>query len=381
MALVTTNNQRTLAMLKKAAVPLAYKGDSLLYDNRRYVYDGINWILSKGNSKKKVSKDVIPHPGVLPGAVAAPVAYTRIIRGSKPKFSQIQGAVRITHREYISQVEGAVGGFHVNNDYGPNNDYSLNPMNFTVFNWLPTIAGNFDQYRFSNISLHYVPLIGTGEPGRVGLFFDKDSEDPGPDERAGLAAYRHLAEVAPWGEVRLPIPVDNAKRFVADNDTVDPKLVNLGKIGWAVYGGNSTNVYGDIFVQYTVELFEPQPVNTLQQDIAGTVADGATYRAGPAFITYELGSGTSITYQFRVPGTYTFTWNANVTASGIGAPTITPGATINGSFGVSNSPRTSYTANITVSRNANLTIPGLTGLTAWQAFVTKTTKADQVIVT
>ena len=90
MALVTTNNQRTLAMLKKAAVPIAYKGASLLYDNRRYIYDGINWILSKGKSKKKTSKDVIPHPGVFPGAVAAPVAYTRIIRGSKPKFSQIQ---------------------------------------------------------------------------------------------------------------------------------------------------------------------------------------------------------------------------------------------------------------------------------------------------
>jgi len=381
MALVTTNNNRAIAALKKAAVPAILKGASMLYDNRKYIYDGVNWVLAKKGKSRKVKTDIIPHPGALPGAIAAPVAYTRIVRGSKPKFTQTSGSVRITHREYISQVEGAVAGFHVNNDYGSANDYSLNPLNYTVFNWLPTIAGNFDQYKFVNISLHYVPLCATTEPGRVALFFDKDSEDPGPDERAGLAAYRHLAEISPWGEVRLPIPVDNVKRFMNDNPTADPKLVNLGKVGWAVYGGTTTNTYGDVFVQYTIDLYEPQPVNTLQQDLAGTVASGVTYQAGPNFLTYELGTATSVTYQFRVPGTYVITWNANVTVSGIGVPTVSTGATINGSFGVSNLPRASYTANVTVVRNANITIPGLTGLTSWQVFASKVTKADQVIVT
>nr|WRQ65322.1 structural protein [Tolivirales sp.] len=376
MALVTTNNQRALTQLVK---PALVAGAKTMIDNREHIWNGVKWVLANvARRRRRRETQLVTYQQALPNVIAAPVAMTRRITGSKPKFKKSTGSVRISHREYVSQVEGISGGaFRVNN--GTTNDFSLNPMNFTAFTWLPTIASNFDQYKFVSVRLEYIPLVSTTEPGRVALFFDKDSEDRGPDDRSALANYAHLSEISPWGETGLSIPVDNVKRLNDDNATSDPKLINLGKFGWATYGGNSGNVYGDIFIHYTVDLFEAQPTTTLLQSIGGNLTS-TSVNNGPKFVTAEVINSTTAIFQFRVPGVYTFVFFNNVTSNTLNSPTIFSGGTINTSYGNASAARITYIAQVTITTNTNLIIGGMTGQSNWQVLVTRSNKDNQLTV-
>jgi hypothetical protein len=283
-------------------------------------WTGAEWVAKKlwnkmKNSYKNRRTDMILHPGAMPGAIAAPVAVTRIIRGSRPKFIRSKGAVTITHRELVGQfnnsaalvVNGTVGG----------TIYKLNPSNGILFPWLQSIASNFDQYKFDNVRLSYVPLCATTETGRVALYFDKDSQDPLPADRVELANMPHLSETAPWAESQLNVPVDKVKRFTNDNTTADQKLVDLGQIGIATYGGGGTNPVGDLFIHYTVTFFEPQP----SAGIFETEQTGAgSSNSGPDLISVG-GDAISTVIGFKSPGTFLLTVGQRNTTIGAVVPT------------------------------------------------------------
>lgn len=338
MALVTTNNNRALARAARQAIPAI---GALAYTRagQELAWNGANYAATKGmeygkKALKKAKKwwrgDAVAHPGAFPGAIAAPVAITRVVRGSRPKFSRSKGAVTISHRELIGQFNNSAG-LVVNGGVG-GNLYRVNPSNPLLFPWLQTLAANFDQYKFDNLRLQYVPMCSTTQTGRVAVYFDKDSEDPEPVDRIELANMRHLAETAPWSEVSLQIPVDSIKRFMNDNTTADPKLVDLGQVGLATYGGPGTDVVGDLFIHYTVTFFEPQPSSGLiETDQSGT----GSADAGPLFVSVATTALTT-TLTFRSPGTYlimmvqrcltftgvtpigvTFNSNTNTTAAGV----------------------------------------------------------------
>jgi hypothetical protein len=352
-----------------------------MVDNREAIWNGVKWIwskLPKGKRGKNGNGALISHPQAQPGAIAAPIAYAYPVRGRKPKFQTSKGSVRVSHREYVSVLSGTSGEFLRNNGTGPSNDYSINPLNPFLFPWLVNIAANFDQYRFRSLRFEYVPLVNTTTNGRVALYFDKDSEDPGPDDRSALANYSHLSEISPWAVTRLSVPADNVKRFMNDNLTADPKLVNLGKFGWVAYSGPSSE-WGDIFVEYTIDLIEAQPTSPILESLFRNSVDNSIIRAGLPYFTLEVASATSLIYQARVPGTYIVNIIFNNTVAGIAA-SITGGGTINSSFGVSSIGRSSYTANVTIRVNANLTLSGLTGVTNAQIFVVRASLDNAVLV-
>nr|CAC79221.1 coat protein [Tomato bushy stunt virus] len=247
-------------------------------------------------------QQLINHVGGTGGAIMAPVAVTRQLVGSKPKFTgRTSGSVTVTHREYLSQVNNSTG-FQVNGGI-VGNLLQLNPLNGTLFSWLPAIASNFDQYTFNNVVLHYVPLCATTEVGRVAIYFDKDSEDPEPADRVELANYSVLKETAPWAEAMLRVPTDKIKRFCDDSSTLDHKLIDLGQLGVATYGGAGTNAVGDLFISYSVTLYFPQPTNTLlstrRLDLAGTLVTAS----GPGYILLSR-TPTVLTMTFRATGTF-----------------------------------------------------------------------------
>nr|ABZ05023.1 coat protein [Moroccan pepper virus] len=240
--------------------------------------------------------------GGMGGAIMAPVALSRQLRGSKPRFTgRTAGSVTVTHREYVRQVNNT-SAFTVNGGI-VGNLYQLNPLNGTLFTWLPSIASNFDQYSFNNITLHYVPLCSTTEVGRVGLYYDKDSQDPEPTDRQELANFSILKETPPWGEVMLRIPTDKIKRYCDDSNAVDHKLIDLGQVGIATYGGAGANAVGDVFISYSITLFSPQPTSSLlstrQQSLLG--ATGLT--TGPSYLTVSS-TATVLTLTFRATGTF-----------------------------------------------------------------------------
>lgn len=272
----------------------------------RLFWTGADWVLKKTwqklkNQLKNRRTDIVTHPGTFAGAIAAPVAITRVVRGSRPKFIRSKGAVTISHRELVGQFNNSAG-LVVNGTVG-GSIYKLNPSNSLLFPWLQSIASNFDQYKFDNVRLQFVPMCSTTETGRVALFFDKDSQDPVPADRVELANMAHLRETAPWAESTLNIPTDAIKRFTNDNTTADQKLVDLGQIGLATYGGSGTNPVGDMFIHYTVTFYEPQPsAGVMETEQTGVGASGA----GPDLISTG-GDAISTVIGFKSPGTYIMT--------------------------------------------------------------------------
>nr|ACD85085.1 coat protein [Carnation Italian ringspot virus] len=244
----------------------------------------------------------IVHSGGMKGAIMAPVAVTRQLRGSKPKFSgRTSGSVTVSHRELITQVNNSTQ-FVVNGGV-TGNLRQVNPLNGTLFSWLPSIAANFDQYTFNSVTLHYVPLCATTETGRVAMYFDKDSEDPEPADRVELANYATLKETAPWAEAMLRIPTDRIKRHNDDSSVNDRKLIDLGQIGIATYGGSGTNPVGDVFISNSVTLHFPQPtavgVQTRRLDLTSVLDTNV----GPSY-TITSSTATVYTVAFRTVGTF-----------------------------------------------------------------------------
>ena len=293
MALVVRNKNNSIVPAAKMALAI---GTQQLLNNKWMVWDGIKWVLRK--TWNRMRRDAVAHPGAFAGSMAAPVAISRTIKGSRPKFSRSSGSVTVTHRELLVQVNNT-SAFLVNGGQR-SNVYRVNPSNGLLFPWLSTIATNFDQYKFNSVALEYIPLCATTETGRVAMYFDKDSQDPEPSDRVELANMAHLNENAPWAEGRLRVPIDNIKRFTNDSNTSDPKLVDLGQVGFATYGGGGTNPAGDIFVSYTVTFFEPQPSAGLVQTVQTGVG---AQNFGPGYV---VTSNTSTDFQitFRGPGTY-----------------------------------------------------------------------------
>lgn len=383
MALTTRKNNQTIPyakLVKELAPAITVAGAKIILGNQEAIWNGskLVWqtLTRKGSKPGKVGNGaIIPHPQSFGGAIAAPTSYTYPVKGNQPRFQQTSGGVRISHREYVTSVSGTAGTFLLNGGNGDKQDYSVNPLNPFVFPWLTSIAANFDQYTVCSLRLSYVPLANTSTAGRVALFFDKDSGDPGPSDRSALANYKHLAEISPWGMTRLPIPRDNVKRFMADNATSDPKLVNFGKIGYVTYGG-PTGEYGDLFIEYTIDLFEPQPTSLPITDL---FTSGATTTiTGLPITTIESFDSSSANYQFRVGGTYLINFIANVTSNAFAVPTISAGGTIISSSGVASAAKFSYTAMISLDRNVNFSFTGMTGLNNFQLFVVRATAQTRV---
>lgn len=321
---IVRRNQNQAIMTAGAAALAHYVGEvAFSSTGKKLIWDGVKYIAAKLWNKKKgkvKNRDLVAHPGAFPGAIAAPVAVTRIIRASKPKFVRSKGSVTITHRELVGQVNTS-SGLTINEGIG-GNPYRVNPSNSVLFPWLQTLASNFDQYTFERVSLQYVPLCGTTTTGRVAMYFDKDSQDTVPVSRVELANMAHLTETSPWAEASLNIPVDRVKRFNNDSATTDTKLIDLGQIGVGTYGSTGVSAAGDLFIHYTVTFYEPQPSSGLVS--TARLVGSATTTAGPSVFT-TFNTDVNLLIGFNSPGTYLVIIQlaaTTITGDGIGTGVI-----------------------------------------------------------
>lgn len=312
MALTTRNNNNTLTVSKKQLGTIVASSVAGAIGN--YVNNNSTGLLnaavglgkkaynSVSRRNKRGNQQAIMHVGGGGGSIMAPVAVTRQPRGSKPKFSgKTAGSITIQHREFLTQVNNSTD--LVVNGGIVGNLLQLNPLNATLFTWLPAIASNFDQYTFTSVVLTYEPLCGTVRDGRVMMYWDKDSEDLEPTDRASLWNYGVMKGTSTWAEATLRVPTDKIKRYCDDSSTVDHKLIDLGQLGVATYGGANTDAIGEIFISYTVTLYYPQPTSTLLSTKRLDLAGAVTTAEGPNYVLLSRTS-TVITMTFRATGTF-----------------------------------------------------------------------------
>jgi hypothetical protein len=210
----------------------------------------------------------------------APVAISKTIRTSKPKLQTRNGQTVITHREYVGAVSASITG-----NYATKN---CNPGISSSFPWLSSIAGGYERYKFNRLEYTFVSAAATSERGRVGLAFQYDPSGEDPSSRSEFFSIVPNVEEAPWEDMVLRVSPIKELRYIRSSPitTGTTNTYDCGKLQvLTAMNADSTTQLGELFVDYSVTLENPQ---FNQSVVAGSISVVAESAAAPF--------GTSFTY-------------------------------------------------------------------------------------
>lgn len=208
------------------------------------------------------------------------------------------GAVRVCHREYLSDVYApGVAGSGVATAF-QNAQYALNPALQGTFVFLSQIAQNYDEYEFKKLIFHYRSTttdIGnstTGQCGTVILATNYNSSAPPFTDKQSMLEYAHAHDCKVTESMTHGVECDpkktslSSKLFTRSNPVVtgqDLKTYDHGLFQIAL--ANLPSAYnglpvGELWVEYDVVLRKPKLFVSrgleIDQDSFTTVSGGGT---------------------------------------------------------------------------------------------------------
>jgi hypothetical protein len=178
-----------------------------------------------------------------------------------PEFGP--NSVRITHKEYLGNVDGSVAFKGL--------VYPLNPGISTTFPWLSAIARNYQQYRMNGLIFQYVSTsafaLGSTNSalGKVILATNYNAEDDPFISTVGMLATQFSNYARPADAIMHAIecaPTETASnvyyiRTDLDGKQKDLRLTDIGFTEIGVEGMQSTTEVGGLWVTYDVTLMKP----------------------------------------------------------------------------------------------------------------------------
>jgi hypothetical protein len=211
----------------------------------------------KNNNSSKVDRN------------SAPVAKAIGQISSTPKIFNGKRMIRVSHRELVSTISG-------NLTFGVN-QYYLNPGLSATFPWLSTIAGSFEQYRFSRLRFHYVTRAPTSYKGSILMAPDYDALDAIPSSEIIASQMDGAVEDSPWKEQNLNLNVSDMfpmgpRKYIRTGliSSTDLKTYDAGQVFVCAVTCDDVNAIGKLWVDYEVELHIPQnPSNAGAGNIGG----------------------------------------------------------------------------------------------------------------
>lgn len=269
---------------------------------------------------------------------------------------------RVVHREYVAEVPGATAW--------TTSSYVIQPALQSLFNWLATIAGNFEKYRFRRLRFCYETESPTSQAGSVVLAIDYDALDAAPGSKQAALSYKSSVRSPPWQECCLECDLgrDGQRDLLytrpgAVPSGADQKMYDLGQLHVGVQ--NSSGATGELWVEYDVELHTPQQAvsstNPLSMKITGSAGLSATALFGSdAAATSGSNLGWSITsastLTCTIAGQYLFTVNGTGTTLVATSSLWTGTATVVMTAKLANSAATSFVHTALVTAQVGQTI-------------------------
>jgi hypothetical protein len=137
------------------------------------------------------------------------------------------------------------------------------------FPWLSKIATRFQEYEFKGLIYHYVPTSGTfngtsAALGSVMLQTTYRATDAAPTSKLEMLNEYCSNETVPFETMAHPIECDPKENPFAIHyirtgtpGTSDPLLYDIGTTFVATQGMSTTDVVGDLWCTYEVELKKP----------------------------------------------------------------------------------------------------------------------------
>lgn len=190
----------------------------------------------------------------------APVAKGIVQKASKPKFTmpKSDGSIRISHREYVDDINGSVLFSGV---VSP-----INPGISACFPWLSTLASSYESYRFNRLRFIFESTSATTHTGAVMMAVDYDPDDTPPTNKTQLMSYSGAVRGPPWESFDLScskadlqkLPQRFIRLGINDLATKDNKLYDTGNLFLFTAGQQNSNLVGELYVEYEVDLFTPQ---------------------------------------------------------------------------------------------------------------------------
>ncbi|BAA92796.1 capsid protein (p38) [Japanese iris necrotic ring virus] len=237
----------------------------------------------------------IAQTGLRVNRVSQPISVSSRITTGEPRVTNVKRSMTVTFSEMIGVVRS--------HSSLSTESWVLNPSDIATFPQLSVSAAMYEKYRFTNLAFRFAPSCPTTTGGVVVLVHDPDSSDDLPSDPTMLYEYSGAMRTSAYSPARLIVPTDGAARFVGDNHTSDPKLINFGKLIVANYGQGASDpdMLGEIFIEYTVVLIDRQPSALSTQTLS---AESST---GPKLLS-RLVEGTkspyTLTYSFNCGGTF-----------------------------------------------------------------------------
>lgn len=257
--------------------------------------------------------------------VTAPVAISRIDKGSKPTYNMTKnstdGRVCIRHKEYIGDIAGSVLFSNVT--------YSINPGLPLTFPWLNTISVGYESYKFKRLSFIFESSKSTATNGSVMMAVDFDPTDAAPTTKSQLLAYHNAIRGPAWQTFEYKCAGQDLNKFNQKflrygtlQSGQDALLYDIGTFFISTSGFADTSTIGELHVDYEVEFMTPQ------FDLTAYANATAAKLVAVAGVSTSLWLGTSVTstggvstiyngttgtLSVQVPGQYIFVYTVTGT--------------------------------------------------------------------
>ena len=198
---------------------------------------------------------------------------TRMTKTSSPSYKILPGGgMTISHREFISTINDDIIGA---GSITPGTKRVLhtplkvpiNPGDGRAFPWLNQIATRFEKYTIRKLHYIYEPTCATTTSGGIALCPVYDPADPLPDSRTALLNAEGVVRGAVHNELKLVVPSRRLRQgdtlFVraTHESLVDANELRLSDVGYIAVAISDSTVdlnYGDLFVEYTIDLTSPR---------------------------------------------------------------------------------------------------------------------------
>lgn len=136
-----------------------------------------------------------------------------------------------------------------------------------MFPWLSAVANAFDSYRFTRLKFEYIPKCPTSLSGSVTMAFDYHCTDAPPTSEAELSRTWHCVQSACYMPMELSVDLSKfhfKSYFTCGEGLPAEETKDVGLLLFSLTNGANTNTpQGTIWVDYTIELTEPQQDESL----------------------------------------------------------------------------------------------------------------------
>jgi len=164
--------------------------------------------------------------------------------------------ITVSHTEKIVPVTSSI--------LNANHSLIINPRRSSTFPWLSKIAEAFDMYRILKLSIIYRPSCPTTTRGELIMAFDYDPTDDNTNASSSdLAAMRGAVSGPLYAPSVLQfelaaIPQSTHKFFCAFGGAAD-RLSDEATF-WYNASSDAAVVGGSLYIAYTIQLIDPEPV-------------------------------------------------------------------------------------------------------------------------